>query len=43
MALILLATSVFTIGLLTLVIPGVVLALVWLWYWYIWRGHLAQP
>jgi len=43
MPVITIAVSEFTIGLLTLVIPGAVLAIVWAWYWLVWRGHLAQP
>ncbi|HUA11506.1 MAG TPA: hypothetical protein VMA83_05840 [Solirubrobacteraceae bacterium] len=42
-ALILIATTVFTIGLLTLLIPGLILAGVCLWYYFVWRGRMAQP
>jgi len=43
LAALIIAASEFTIGLLTLVIPGVTLAIVWVWYWIVWRGRMAQP
>lgn len=42
-ALIVTAASVFTIGLLTLVIPVLVFILVTIWYYRVWRGRLSQP
>ncbi len=42
-ALILLATTVFTIGLLTLIIPTIIFAIVTVWYYAVWRGRMAQP
>jgi len=43
MAAIIIGATEFTVGLLTLVIPGVTLAIVWTWYWLVWRGRLSQP
>ena len=37
------ASSIFTSGLLTLVLPLAVLIIITIWYVVLWRGDLGQP